>query len=152
MKTAGRSHDVAAQNGNPEAPDRGFAIFSSVGAPHTSCGRVGADMAALQPAEGPAISGARRPGALPAQHFYVRHARNVEFSGVELATIAADARPAFWLGDVGGADLNRIKLPPSRTTSVMLSDVSGFRARPEAAISGTSRSSRRYRASSVSLL
>jgi hypothetical protein len=65
---------------------------------------------------------------LPAQHLYVRHARNVEFSGVELATVAADARPTFWLGDVNGADLHRVKLPPSRGAAVMLNDVSGFRA------------------------
>jgi polygalacturonase len=88
-----------------------------------------ADVATLQPAERPAeYPEPARFGPLPAQHFYVRHARNVEFSGVELATVSADARPAFWLGDVSGADLFRIKLPASRGAAVMLSDVSGFRA------------------------
>jgi hypothetical protein len=88
-----------------------------------------ADMAALQPAERPAeYPEPARFGPLPAQHFYVRHARDVEFSGVELATVATDARPAFWLGDVNGADLFRVKLPASRGAAVMLSDVSGFRA------------------------
>jgi polygalacturonase len=88
-----------------------------------------AETAALQPVERPAeYPEPARFGPLPAQHFYVRHARNVEFSGVELATLTADARPAFWFGDVTGADLFRVKLPSSPATAVMLNDVSGFRA------------------------
>ena len=85
-------------------------------------------MAALQPTERPAeYPEPARFGPLPAQHLYVRHARNVEFSGVELATVAADARPTFWLGDVNGADLHRVKLPPSGMAA-MLNDVRDFRA------------------------
>jgi hypothetical protein len=88
-----------------------------------------AELAASQPSERPAeYPEPARFGPLPAQHFYVRHARNVEFSGVELASVTADARPAFWLGDVNGADLHRVKLPPSRGAAVTLNDVSGFQA------------------------
>jgi polygalacturonase len=88
-----------------------------------------AETAALQPVERPTeYPEPARFGPLPAQHFYVRHARNVEFNGVELATLTADARPAFWFGDVNDADLFRVKLPPSRAAAVMLNDVSGFRA------------------------
>lgn len=87
-----------------------------------------AEMAALEPAERPAeYPEPNRFGTLPAQHFYVRHARNVEFSGVELASMNADARPAFWLGDVDGADLSRVKLPASRAPAVTLTDVAAFR-------------------------
>jgi len=87
-----------------------------------------AETAALQPTERPAeYPEPARFGALPAQHFYVRHARNVEFSGVELASVSADARPAFWLGDVSSADLHRVKLPPSGMAA-MLNDVRDFRA------------------------
>ena len=86
-------------------------------------------MAALQPTERPTeYPEPARFGVLPAQHFYVRHARNVEFTGVELATLSADARPAFWLGDVDGVDLHRVKLPPSHGAGVVLNDVGGFRA------------------------
>ena|SRR5947207_2276950 len=86
-------------------------------------------MAALQPAERPTeYPEPARFGPLPAHHFYVRHARDVEFSGVELATVNADARSAFWLGDVKGADLHRVKLPPSRANAVTLNEVSEFRA------------------------
>ena len=88
-----------------------------------------AELAVSQPSERPAeYPEPARFGPLPAQHFYVRHARNVEFSGVELASVTADARPAFWLGDVDGADLHRVKLPVSRGAAVMLNDVGGFRA------------------------
>jgi polygalacturonase len=52
-----------------------------------------------------------RMGTLPAQHFYVRHARNVEFTNVELASASRDARPCFWMNDVQGADLFHLKLP-----------------------------------------
>ena len=75
--------------------------------PTRTSGRGGtAEMAALQPAERP--EDYPEPaffGPLPAQHFYLRHVRNIEFSNVEVASVAADARPSFWLGDVRGADL-----------------------------------------------
>jgi hypothetical protein len=64
---------------------------------------------------------------LPAQHFYLRHARNIEFSNIDLASASADARPSFWLGDVSGADLVRIKLPRSSGPALMLNDVSDLR-------------------------
>jgi polygalacturonase len=69
-----------------------------------------------------------RFGALPAQHFYIRHARNIEFSNVELAAVNGDARPCFWLGDVNGADLLTVKLPRGAGPAVSLNDVSNFRA------------------------
>ena len=69
-------------------------------------------MVALQPAERPDdYPEPARFGPLPAQHFYLRHVRNIELSNVEVASLAADARPSFWLGDVSGADLLHVKLP-----------------------------------------
>ena len=50
-------------------------------------------------------------GDLPASGFFIRHARNVEMSNVEIQTASADARPAFWLQDVAGADFFRLRLP-----------------------------------------
>jgi hypothetical protein len=35
-------------------------------------------------------------GDLPASGFFARHIRNLEMSNVEIATRAADHRPAFW--------------------------------------------------------
>jgi polygalacturonase len=87
-----------------------------------------AEMAALQPAERP--DDYPEPagfGPLPAQHFYLRHVRNVQLSGVEVASVTADARPSFWLGDVSGADLLHIKFPRGAAPACMLNDVSDFR-------------------------
>ena len=65
---------------------------------------------------------------LPASGFFVRHARNVEFTNVEIAYDAADERTAFILDDVQGSDFFRVKTPqttPGRTFS--LNNVSDFR-------------------------
>src|SRR5499426_483454 len=86
-----------------------------------------AEMAALQPAERPDdYPEPARFGPLPAQHFYLRHVRNIELSNVEVASVAADARPSFWLGDVSGADLVRVKLPRGPGLACVLRDVSDF--------------------------
>jgi polygalacturonase len=49
-------------------------------------------------------------GLLPAQGFFIRHARNIEFGNVQIVPAAPDARPVFWLDDVDGADFFRIDL------------------------------------------
>lgn len=50
-------------------------------------------------------------GALPATGFFLRHAKNIEISNVEIATEQSDARPAFWLHDIEGADFFRLRIP-----------------------------------------
>ena len=50
-------------------------------------------------------------GDLPASGIFIRHVRNLEVSNVEIATAQADARPAFWLADVDGADFFRVRVP-----------------------------------------
>jgi polygalacturonase len=87
-----------------------------------------AEMAALQPSERPDdYPEPARFGPLPAQHFYLRHVRNIEFNNVEVASAGADARPSFWLGDVSGADLLHLKLPRGTAPVCVLNDVSDFR-------------------------
>lgn len=49
-------------------------------------------------------------GVLPATGFFLRHARNVEFSNVEIATEQPDKRAAFWAEDVEGLDVFRVRL------------------------------------------
>ena len=66
-------------------------------------------------------------GPLLVQHFYLRHVRNIELSNVEVASLAADARPSFWLGDVSGVDLPHVKLPRGTRPGYVVNDVSGFR-------------------------
>jgi hypothetical protein len=69
-------------------------------------------MASLQPEE----NAAKYPdphtfGMLPATGLFARHIRNLELSNVEIVTKAPDARPAFWLHDVDGADFFRVRVP-----------------------------------------
>jgi polygalacturonase len=69
-------------------------------------------MAAIEPLE--KENGYPEPtmfGDLPASGFFLRHVHNVEMSNVEVATQNPDARPAFWLADVDGADFFRIRIP-----------------------------------------
>jgi polygalacturonase len=88
-----------------------------------------AEMAARQPTERPDdYPEPARFGPLPAQHFYIHHARNLEINNVELAGVTIDARPSFWFGDANGADLIRVKLPRGLGATLSLNDVSDFRA------------------------
>jgi polygalacturonase len=50
-------------------------------------------------------------GNIPAQGFYLRHIRNLEMSHVEVAPIAADARPSIYTDDVTRADFLAITAP-----------------------------------------
>ncbi|HEX8882405.1 MAG TPA: right-handed parallel beta-helix repeat-containing protein, partial [Candidatus Acidoferrum sp.] len=88
------------------------------------------EMAALEPPEDenkypdPHMFGPE----LPAHGFYIRHARNLEFSNVEIAYEAPDERSAFVVNDVEGADFFRIKTPPGSASRVFsLTKVRDFR-------------------------
>ena len=62
-------------------------------------------------------------GPMPAHGFFMRHVRNVELSGVEIAARKPDARPAMWLQDVDEADFFRLKVPRGPgATAFVLSD------------------------------
>lgn len=70
------------------------------------------EWAALQPSEKPdGYPEADMFGTLPASGFFLRHARNIELSNVEIATAQADARPAIWADDVDGLDVFRLRAP-----------------------------------------
>jgi polygalacturonase len=88
-----------------------------------------AEMAALEPEEREtAYPDPHMFGDLPATGFFVRHVRNLEISNVEIATRAADARPAFWLKDVEGADFFRVRVPRGMATAFDLRQVKEFRS------------------------
>lgn len=72
-------------------------------------------------------------GDLPATGFFVRHARNVDISRVEVRTLAPDARPSFWMQDVEGARLSGLKLPRQKT-GFQLEAVKDFELRDSAPI------------------
>ncbi|MGA7712043.1 MAG: glycoside hydrolase family 28 protein [Rhizomicrobium sp.] len=65
-------------------------------------------------------------GPLPASGFFIRQARNIEMSNIEVVVATADARPAFWLQDVTDADFFRLRLPAG--TSFALERVERFRS------------------------
>jgi polygalacturonase len=65
-------------------------------------------------------------GRLPASGFFIRHARNLEFTNVEIATEARDARPAFWAEDVDGLDVFRLR-SRGLANPFRLRNVRGFR-------------------------
>ncbi|HET8637846.1 MAG TPA: glycoside hydrolase family 28 protein [Acidobacteriaceae bacterium] len=67
-------------------------------------------------------------GDMPSQGFYLRHVKNIELSDIEIAAISPDARPAFVLRDVEGADFFHVKTPPV-TPAIVLHDSKDVEAR-----------------------
>jgi len=65
-------------------------------------------------------------GVLPATGFFIRHARNVEMSNVEIATEQRDERPAIWAQDVEGLDIFRLRHARG-AKAFALSNVKSFR-------------------------
>jgi len=85
--------------------------------------------AALQPAENeqkypePSMF-----GELPAHAFYIRHLKGLEMNDVKILVQQPDARPAFVLDDVHGADFFRIKTPQtSNVPTFVLKNVGDFK-------------------------
>ena len=89
----------------------------------------GAEMAKIEaPEKADAYPEPTMFGDLPATGFFVRHARNVEFSNVEISTKIADLRPAVHLEDVQGADLFRMRFPERKQSGQLrLKGVLDFR-------------------------
>jgi len=86
------------------------------------------EMAALQPMEKPTdYPEPKNFGTLPAHGFYLRHVKNIDFSNVEIACDKPDARPAFWMQDVQGADLFRVKTNNAQSSVFRLQQVKDFR-------------------------
>jgi polygalacturonase len=71
-------------------------------------------------------------GPLPATGFFIRQARNIEMSNIEVTVAKTDPRSAFWLQDVDGADFFRLRAPKGDAFS--LHGVSHFRSFGSAAI------------------
>jgi len=71
---------------------------------------------------------------LPSHGFFIRHARNIHLSNIEFAYLQEDARPAFVMQNVTGADFSRIKAQhaPSAATFALkqVQDFSVAQSRP----------------------
>jgi polygalacturonase len=66
-------------------------------------------------------------GPMPACGFFLRHVRNIEMSHVEIATVADDARPAFYLKSVERADFFAVTAPRGVEGAFSLNDVKDLR-------------------------
>jgi polygalacturonase len=73
-------------------------------------------------------------GTTPAQGFFIRHVRGLEMDGLKIEHANEDARPAFVLNDVQGADFERVKVSSAAgVPTFVLNDVrdfSVFRSKP----------------------
>ena len=88
-----------------------------------------AEMAALRPEEREAAyPDPKMFGDLPATGLFARHIRNLQVSNLEVATLASDARPAFWLYDVEGADFFRVRVPQGAAPAFDLRQIKEFRS------------------------
>jgi polygalacturonase len=68
-------------------------------------------------------------GELPAYGFFIRHVKGIEMNDVEVSYLKEEARPAFLLSDVKGADFFRVRA--QRTAAVptfVLNNVTDFSA------------------------
>jgi polygalacturonase len=87
------------------------------------------EMAALEPQEREAAyPDPHMFGDLPATGLFARHVKNLQVSNLEVETLTADARPAFWLHDVEGADFFRVRTPRGAATTFDLRQVKEFRS------------------------
>lgn len=63
----------------------------------------------------------------PANGFYIRHAKGVKMTNVEVSYLSPEARPAFMLDDVQGASLHALTAQKSPASQVLtLKNVAGF--------------------------
>jgi polygalacturonase len=85
--------------------------------------------AAIEPAENEAAYPEPEMfGAMPSHGFFIRHAKGIELSNVEIETMKPDARPFAVLNDVDGADFFRIKSPQAPGAALFsLNGVRNFR-------------------------
>jgi polygalacturonase len=68
-------------------------------------------------------------GDIPAAGFFIRHAKGVTISNVELSYLSEDMRPAFVLDDVKGVLFNHVTAGrPNDISTFVLKNVSDFRA------------------------
>ena len=70
-------------------------------------------------------------GELPSWAFYIRHAKNVKMTNIQLALKASDFRPAFVFDDVEGLFLEDILLPSSSKKEIVLKEVEDLKLDPD---------------------
>lgn len=77
-------------------------------------------------------------GEIPAYGFFIRHAKGIEMSNVEVSYVKEDLRPPFVLNDVKGADFFRLKAQhASGLPTFILSQVEDFSVQQSAPLENT---------------
>lgn len=99
---------------------RNIRIFSRGGAAK--------EQAALEPPENEkAYPEPSMFGQMPAYGFFIRHVKGIELDGVEVSYLNEDLRPAFFLGDVRGADfLHVLAMHAQDVPTFVLRNVENF--------------------------
>lgn len=70
-------------------------------------------------------------GTMPSHGFFIRHVKGLEMIGVKIESATPDARPAFLLDDVQGAEFGRIKIPAGPAFALnQEKDFSVYRSKP----------------------
>jgi hypothetical protein len=67
-----------------------------------------------------------RFGPMPAYGFFVRHVKGIELRDVEIQCAQPDARPAFVLDEVDGAEFTHVKSPRGPGATWSLTNVKDF--------------------------
>lgn len=67
-------------------------------------------------------------GIMPAYGFFIRHVSSIELNNVQVNFMSKETRPAFWLEDVNGATLYRVKAMAAvdEKSNLVLQNVTGF--------------------------
>lgn len=66
-------------------------------------------------------------GEMPAYGFFIRHVKGIEMNNVEISYLKTEARPAFLLNDVKGADFFRVRAQRAADApTFILKDVENF--------------------------
>lgn len=66
-------------------------------------------------------------GAMPSHGFFIRHAKGVELSNIDIAPLKEDARPLIVMNDVENVDLFRIRAPKTAgVPAAVLNNVRNF--------------------------
>ncbi|HEX8142418.1 MAG TPA: glycoside hydrolase family 28 protein [Pyrinomonadaceae bacterium] len=77
-------------------------------------------------------------GPIPAYGLYIRHAKGIEISNVEVSYLNEDQRPAFMLEDVKGVDFFHVKAQKTEgVPTFSLKNVSNFSVQQSAPVSDT---------------
>lgn len=72
-------------------------------------------------------------GIMPAYGFFIRHAKDIQLNNVEVSFMGAEVRPAFYIEDVQGIQLEGVKAASAgRSKNFVLKNVTGFYLRKKA--------------------